>query len=128
MQRYPDIEIYLAKAPIEALDAWLAASLDAPPLSRAGKRQWRTTGHLDGTKVPVLLVEQAADGFASLWFDSGATPWPRDADCARSAASALDVEVRCSLGGWQPGDDPDRFWRVQPDGQEDAITWPDSGQ
>ncbi len=76
----------------------------------------------------MLLVEKAADGFASLWFDSAHTPWPRDADCARDAAARLGCEVRCSLGGWQPGDDPDRFWQVLPDGHEGAIDWPDSGQ
>lgn len=128
MQRYPDIEIYLAQAPLEALDAWLAERLDAPPLKHAGKRKARTTGHGEGQRIPVLLVEQAADGYASLWFDSATTPWPRDVDCAREAAKRLGCEVRCSLGGWQPGDDPDRFWQVLPDGSEGAIDWPDSGQ
>ncbi|MFC3284341.1 hypothetical protein [Litchfieldella rifensis] len=128
MQRYPDIEIYLARVSLDTLNAWLAECLDAPPLQRSGKRQARTTGHSDGHRIPVLLVEQAADGYASLWFDSSATPWPRDVDCAREAAMRLDCEVRCSLGGWQPGDDPDRFWRVLPDGREEAIDWPDSGQ
>ncbi len=128
MERYPDIEIYLAEATVERIDAWLGETLDAAPLKPAGKRKWRGQGHHDGATIPVLLVEGAADGFASLWFDSAATPWPRDADCARDAARALGCEVRCSLGGWQPGDDPDRFWQVHPDGQESAIVWPDSGQ
>lgn len=128
MQRYPDIEIYLAKVPHEALNVWLAERLDAPPLQRAGKGKARTTGYGDGRRIPVLLVEQAAEGYASLWFDSDATPWPRDVDCAREAAQRLGCEVRCSLGGWQPGDDPDRFWQVLPDGSEGAIDWPDSGQ
>ncbi|QJQ95023.1 MULTISPECIES: hypothetical protein [Halomonadaceae] len=127
MQRYPDIEIYLASADIQALDAWLAERLDASPLTPAGKHQWRTVGHLEGIRIPVLVVEKAADSFASLWLDSNTTPWPRDVDCARDASTALGCEVRCSLGGWQPGDDPDRFWRVLPDGTEEAFTWPDSG-
>ncbi len=128
MQRYPDIEIYLANASLERLNAWLGAQLDAAPLEPAGKRKWRGQGHREGARVPILLVENAADGFASLWFDSAATPWPRDIDCARAAVAALCCEVRCSLGGWQPGDDPDRFWQVCPDGHEGAIDWPDSGQ
>lgn len=128
MERYPDIEIYLAEAVIERLDAWLGQTLDAVPLQPAGKRKWRGRGHRDGADIPILLVENAADGFASLWFDSDTTPWPRDTDCARDAARALGCEVRCSLGGWQPGDDPDRFWQVSPDGSEGAIVWPDSGQ
>lgn len=128
MERYPDIEIYLAHAPLEALNIWLAQALDAPPLTPAGKSKWRTQGHCGGHRVPVLLVEDAADGFASLWLDSADTPWQTDQEAAQHAAHALSIEVRCSLGGWHPGDDPDRFWQVLPDGQERAINWPDSGR
>ncbi|WP_148253268.1 hypothetical protein [Aidingimonas lacisalsi] len=128
MQRYPDIEIYLADISVDALNDWLSERLDAPALSRAGKRKWRTTGNLHGLTIPVLLIEQAADGFASLWFDSDATPWAKDIDCAREAVERFDCEVRCSLGSWQPGDDPDRFIRVLPDGTEEEMDWPDSGQ
>ena len=128
MQSYPDIEIYLAHCDIARLDAWLRHAIDAEPLSPAGKRQWRTLGWRDGSEVPVLIVEKAADGFASLWLDSPETPWASDAACARDAAARLDCEVRCSLGGWQPGDDPDRFLQVLPDGSEQPIDWPDSGQ
>ncbi len=126
--RYPDIEIYLAKAPVASLDEWLGTAIGAEPLAPAGKGKWRTRGRLAGGEIPVLLVERAADGFASLWFDSAETPWPDDAACARAAAMRLGSEVRCSLGGWQPGDEPDRFLRVLPDGREEEIHWPDSGQ
>jgi hypothetical protein len=126
--RYPDIEIYLAKAPREALDAWLADAIAAAPLAPAGKGKWRTRGRREDGEIPVLLIEQAADGFASLWFDSPDTPWSDDRACARAAARRLGGEVRCSLGGWQPGDDPDRFWQVLPDGREAEIDWPDVGR
>lgn len=126
--RYPDIEIYLAKAPVASLDEWLCTAIGAEPLAPAGKGKWRTRGRLAGGEIPVLLVERGADGFASLWFDSAETPWPDDAACARAAAMQLGAEVRCSLGGWQPGDEPDRFLRVLPDGREEEIHWPDSGQ
>ena len=91
-------------------------------------RRGRPRGRLDGREIPVLLVEKAADGFASLWLDSPDTPWESDQACARAAATRLGCEVRCSLGGWQPGDDPDRFLQVLPDGSEREIDWPDSGQ
>lgn len=125
--RYPDIEIYLAKCDLDALNAWLAEALTAPPLAPAGKHQWRTRGHTDAGEVPVLLVMKAADGFASLWFDSPHTPWATDAACAREGADRLGCEVRCSLGGWLPGDAPDRFLQVRPDEGETQIDWPDSG-
>ncbi|MDN3521339.1 hypothetical protein [Halomonas ramblicola] len=125
--RYPDIEVYLARVEAQRLDAWLAEAIDAEPLAPAGKGKRRTRGRLEGREIPVLLVERAADGYASLWFDSDATPWASDRACARAAAAHLGCEVRCSLGGWQPGDDPDRFLRVLPDGSEAEIDWPDSG-
>ncbi|NWO57242.1 hypothetical protein [Chromohalobacter israelensis] len=129
MERYPDIEIYLAKTDIEAIQQWLDEHLEAPsPLVKRGKHQWRARARHAASEIPILLVENAADGFASLWFDSPHTPWPRDVDCARAAARTLGCEVRCSLGGWQPGDEPDRFWQVRADGVEGAIHWPDQGQ
>lgn len=128
MERFPDIEVYLAQVALDDLNAWLHSALNAAPLSPAGKGKWKTRGQYQGDCVPVLLVDKAADGFASLWFDSPHTPWLTDQECAQHAAEALQVEVRCSLGGWSPGDDPDRFWQVLPGGQEGAIEWPDSGR
>ncbi|MBB3142300.1 hypothetical protein [Halomonas organivorans] len=128
MERYPDIEIYLARVEPDALNAWLGEALDAAPLAPAGKHRWRTRGRHGEAEIPVLLVDKAADGFASLWLDSAESPWPTDAELARAAAKRLGCEVRCSLGGWQPGDDPDRFLQVRPDGGEATIDWPDSGQ
>lgn len=125
--RYPDIEIYLAKASIDDLDDWLRLAIQADPLAPSGKHQWRSRGRFDHDDIPVLLVEKAADGFASLWFDSSHTPWETDRACARAAAAHLGCEIRCSLGGWQPGDDPDRFLRVCSDGREEEFIWPDSG-
>ena len=99
MERFPDIEVYLARVTLDDINAWLADVLSAPPLSPAGKGKWKTRGQYQGDSVPVLLVDNAADGFASLWFDSGHTPWHTDQECAQHAAEALQVEVRCSLGG-----------------------------
>ncbi|MDN6180372.1 MAG: hypothetical protein L0I84_05130 [Halomonas subglaciescola] len=123
MERYPDIEIYLAHTPVAALNAWLDETLGAAALTPAGKGRWRTQGTCHGQAVPVLLVENAADGFASLWFDSDQTPWASDQQAAQSAAKTLAIKVRCS-GSWSPGDDPDRFLQVLPSGEEGTIHWP----
>lgn len=128
MERYPDIEIYLAKVERDAIDTWLGETIEASALVSAGKLRWRSRGRHRGDVIPLLLVEKAADGFASLWLDSPATPWATDTELARAAAAALDCEVRCSLGGWHPGDDPDRFLRIFPNGDEAVIEWPDSGR
>ncbi|MGO2131272.1 MAG: hypothetical protein ACTH3D_00030 [Halomonas sp.] len=128
MECYPDIEIYLAKkVEREAVDAWLGEAIGATALEPAGKLRWRSRGRYQGDAIPILLVEKAADGFTSLWLDSPATPWATDAELARAAAAALNCEVRCSLGGWHPGDDPDRFLQISADGSECIIAWVDSG-
>jgi len=124
MERYPDIELYLARMPAGVLDAWLGETLGAAPLTPAGKGKWRTKGTCHGQSVPVLLVENVVDGFSSLWFDSNQTPWLTDQEAAKDAAKALGIKVRCSLGGWSPDDDPDRFWQVLPSGEEGPIHWP----
>lgn len=127
MERYPDIEIYLAPLQLERLQEWLRERISAD-LVAAGKRRWRGTGRSEsGTKLPILLIEAAADGFSSLWIDSPDSPWPRDVDLARAINQALAIEVRCSLGGWQPGDAPDRFLHIDANGEEWVIEWPDSG-
>lgn len=128
MEHYPDIEVYLACNDAERISQWLANALETSvTLERAGKHQWRAAPIYKGQRLPILLVENAADRMASLWLDSDLTPWPRDADCARAASQTLACEVRCSLGGWQPGDDPDRFFQVLADGSEGVIYWPDAG-
>ncbi|WP_027965909.1 hypothetical protein [Halomonas halocynthiae] len=128
MERYPDIEIYLARqAKREAIEAWLSETIGAPALEPAGKLRWRSQGNYQGDAIPVLLVEKAADGFTSLWLDSPATPWATDAELAHAAAAALECEVRCSLGGWHPGDAPDHFLQITADGSEHVIEWVDSG-
>lgn len=128
MECYPDIEIYLAKVEHDAIDIWLGKTIGASALAPAGKLRWCSRGRYQGDVIPILLVEKAADGFASLWLDSPATPWATDAELARAAAAALGCEVRCSLGGWHPGDDPDRFLQLSPHGDETVIEWPDSGR
>ncbi|MGJ8516051.1 hypothetical protein [Carnimonas bestiolae] len=124
-ERYPDIEVYLAPLKITVLNEWLQQRLHVT-LDSTGKRQWAGTGLSEKQQpLPVLLMESVADGFASLWIDSPESPWARDIDLARDLNTALGVEVRCSLGGWHPGDAPDRFLRIERDGQESVIEWPD---
>ncbi|WP_025732384.1 hypothetical protein [Carnimonas nigrificans] len=124
-ERYPDIEVYLAPLNIRVLNEWLKQRLHVE-LTSAGKRQWAGTGLSEQKQpLPVLLMESVADSFASLWIDSPDSPWARDIDLARDLNAALGVEVRCSLGGWHPGDAPDRFFRIACDGSEGVMEWPD---
>ena len=122
IERFPDIEVYTKGIDTDALLAWLQATLHAA-LTPAGKGRWRGEGKGEyGAAVPCMVMEKAADGFTSLSFDSDATPWPRDIDCARALHAALGGEVRCSPGGWLPGDEPEQYIRLR-SGEESVITW-----
>lgn len=121
----PDIEIYLAGVSAEAALAWLQARFpEAPAQPRpAGKKQWRTGVRHDGHVIPVLLIEDAAPGFTSIWFDSAHSPWPDDMACAREAFAHFGCEVRATPGSWREGDDPDQWWYIGPRG-EGLLQWP----
>lgn len=119
---FPDIEVYIRSVETSTLLAWLAETLSAT-LQQTGPQSWhgKGVGH-DGAEIPCLLIERAMGGFTSLWFDSAATPWPRDIDCARALHTALGGEVRCSPGGWLPGEEPDTFVKLI-NGVESTIEW-----
>lgn len=122
IERFPDIEVYTKGIDTDDLLAWLHTTLHAT-LTPAGKGRWRGEGKGEhGATVPCLVMEKAADGLTSLSFDSDATPWPRDIDCARALHAALNGEVRCSPGGWLPGDELDQYIRLR-DGEESVMTW-----
>lgn len=121
----PDIEIYLATTAAADVLAWLQERFPEQPgrARPAGKKQWRLTLQHDGHALPVLVIEDAAPGFTSLWFDSPHTPWTSDQDCAREAFARFGREVRATPGSWQEGDDPDLWWRIDADG-EGLLHWP----
>lgn len=122
----PDIEIYLAGARPDAILAWLQQRFPestASALRPAGKRQWRVQVSHGSHAIPVLVIEEAAPGFTSVWFDSPQTPWPDDISCAREAFAHFRIEVRATPGSWQEGDDPDLWWHIDAAG-EGPIHWP----
>lgn len=121
-ERFPDIEVYIKGVDTEALRAWLHDMLHAT-LAPTGKGCWRGEGQGEhGSVVPCMIMEKVADGFTSLSFDSEATPWPRDIDCARALHAALGGEVRCSPGSWQPGEEPECYICLK-HGEESTLIW-----
>lgn len=104
---------------------WLSARFpDAPAALRpAGKKQWRTVLTQGAEDIPVLMIEEAAPGFTSVWFNSAHTPWADDLACAREAHRHFGREVRATPGSWHEGDDPDAWWSVAADGEK-LVHWP----
>lgn len=114
MSRPDDIEIYLDGIDCDAVIAWLVerfGTLVCGPIRRARSTRvavnWRTE------RLPVLIVEDASDGFTSVCFDSPHTPWADDLECAREAETHFDVEIRCSRGSWRPDAAEPGWWRLR---------------
>lgn len=122
----PDIEIYIAAVTPEAVLDWLrqrfpdAAATPKP----AGRKQWKLALQHAGRTLPVLVIQDAAPGYVSVWFDSPHTPWADDIACARDAFAHFRSEVRATPGSWQEGDDPDRWWHITAAG-EGFVSWPE---
>lgn len=121
----PDIEIYLAVTKAADVLDWLAARFPEHQKPRpAGKRQWRQVMEFSGHSLPILVIEEAAPGFTSLWIDSAHSPWPDDMSCAREAFAHFGCEIRATAGSWTEDGDPDTWWSISQRG-EAVIHWPE---
>ena len=49
-------------------------------------------------------------------------PWAQDLDCAHAASAEMETQVRSIAGGWNDGDDPDEYWKVE-NGEAEKIQW-----
>lgn len=124
-KRYPDIEIYLKLNDASLVTPFLKAYLEDvsdPQVHRKGAR-WQISHQ--GNRFRVQWIPNAVGQWSSLWFNSDQTPWATDSEAARAAAEMLAQKVRCSPGPWQPGDDPDAWLEVTPQGEILQIQWPE---
>lgn len=119
----PDIEIYLKRVDQDALLTWLAQHFSVESQHAAG----------DTLKLQLIYQEQplectivnnaARGGYSSLWFKQNITPWSDDEACARAAFETLGVEVRCSKGGWLPGQEDEGAWLRFTDKGVSEVNW-----
>ncbi|PRB76517.1 hypothetical protein [Pseudomonas sp. MYb185] len=122
--RQPDIEIYLKEDFLDELNGWLEQHVGRVDLGPWSGTTRRGTLHGDAA-IPLMIVRKAAGKWASIWFESEATPWATDLDCARAVAAGINREVRCSIGGWEEAQgeaDADRWYKVTTEGEEE-FTW-----
>lgn len=118
--RFPDIEIYIKRAPLADIVAWLTRRFTVTETRRRGDTIICELGHGAGE---CAIVENAVKGgFTSVWFKSPDTHWATDRDCALEAVEVLGVEVRCSTGSWQEQGDAPGWLRITPEG-ESPIHW-----
>lgn len=121
-ERHPDIEIYVHRCSLKKISAWLESTFERVETAGSKGNTHRFTASHAGHSIPVTVIEKAAPGYSSIWFDSDQTPWPRDLDCARQALPQLNCEIRCIASGWSEGDEPDEWWSVSQD-VEQKIPW-----
>ncbi|MDF1761991.1 MAG: hypothetical protein P1U57_01155 [Oleibacter sp.] len=124
--RFPDLEIYLMKANVDAVAEWLTSTLGELTVIRQNNAltTWRVNN------MEILFTAQAEKNFSSLWFKQNTTPWLSDLDAGRAAYAALQTEVRCSAGGWKEDDDAgansdsenDQWIKINQNGEK-AFSW-----
>lgn len=122
----PDIEIYVAED-LNAILGWLRRRFgviaDPSTRQRQNMRVHRTHTTHGNQRLPILIVEGGTEGFSSILFESDASPWQNDLECAREATKALGCEVRCCDGPWQPGQPEETlWWSLSPNGER-RVHW-----
>lgn len=121
--RHPDIEIYIKNRSLEQILTWLRRRADSLESHNSVGGTHSLTAFINSQRIPVMIHEKAVGkAWISVWFRSDATPWVRDIDCAHEVAAALETQVRCIVSGWQDGDDPDEWWKIE-GGEVEKITW-----
>lgn len=123
-QRHPDIEIYIKDRSVAQISDWLETICDSLESEFQQGQVHHYIGAINGTKIPVMIHEKVSGkAWTSVWFNSDQTPWLKDLDCARQAATTLNTQIRCIASGWNTGDEPDEWWKVDTDGQAEKCLW-----
>ncbi|EAT12142.1 hypothetical protein HF888_05005 [Bermanella marisrubri] len=123
-ERYPDIEIYALDITFKQIGDWLKTRFSEVEQTQLVKKksEARATWKADGMIVTVF--GNAVGAFSSIWFQTNATPWDTDLECAQTASHELNTEIRCSNSGWSEGQRPDtKWWQILPNQQEALIDW-----
>lgn len=121
--RHPDIEIYVKDRSLNAILDWLNSYSSEPsPVSSKGLIHELEVTFPEG-RVGVMIHEKVAGkAWVSVWFKDNLTPWVKDLDCALAASQEMTTQVRCIAAGWDDGDDPDEFWKIE-NGEQEKIQW-----
>ena len=118
-----DLEIYLLKPDVTALQKWLESSLgtlESNGTQLGDSIQWI---HKD-TQMLIVYTPKADGNFGCLWFKTNETHWKTDLECARSAHKTLSIEVRCAGTQWnEQASDDQPGWIKLLRGEEKPFHW-----
>ncbi|OZG70491.1 hypothetical protein BTA51_25495 [Hahella sp. CCB-MM4] len=125
-ERFPDIEIYVLNTTLENIIDWLNTELSEVSQPIPQGTVVKLTAVYHGQTIPITVTPGAAGKkFTSVIFDSDATPWDTDLDCARAAYKHFESEIRCSASSWveeEAEDAPELWWKVNDQGEK-KINW-----
>ena len=122
VQTSNDLEIYLLKADVDALESWLSNTLGEIQADSGDNQTHRWTHLASGMRI--IFTPKADGNFGCLWFKTNDTPWSDDLACARAAHSALNVEVRCASTEWnETASDDSPAWVKPIRGEEKLFDW-----
>lgn len=122
-ERHPDIEVYIKDSSIPAILKWLEHRSDHIERRETRGLIHELVAQIDAVNVPVMIQERAVGkAWISIWLNSSETPWNQDIDCAKEISQHLNVQTRCVVDGWQEGDEPDEWWKID-NGQQEKINW-----
>lgn len=119
-----DVEIYLRKPDLNAIEEWLRERFDRCQHLKSTDSHHVYQIEYQGETFKTRVLERVAGQFTCVWFDHPNLPWKSDQQCAHEAFNKLGVEVRCNPGGWRPDQDPDEWLKVNQHGEE-TILWRD---
>lgn len=120
-----DLEIYIRDLAPGAVSGWLENHLQQLELDDSSCASViKGFARCQGESLRIALYPGAfGKRFTSLVIEGPRLPWSTDLDCARSAWSAMDSEIRCSPGDWQEGEpvDGQKWWRLDHRGEQQVV-------
>lgn len=122
MTQQSDIEIYVADLLIESLETWLVTLFNPITEENCSGRAIKYRTSYQGEEFAIVIVNNAAHNFSSVWFNSPNLPWTTDIECAKCAYKYFKTEIRCVESGWQEGQDPDQWYSISAKGER-MIVW-----
>jgi len=121
--RHPDIEIYVKNRSLEEIQAWLQSCSENLTTHSSKGQIHELQMEFQGQLVELMIHEKVAGkAWVSVWFKANNTSWNTDLDCAHAASQGMDTQIRCIASGWNDGDDPDEYWKVE-NGEQEKIQW-----
>ena len=122
-ERQPDIEIYLKRPAFDDISAWLQTHFDINAVTPQGPDNLLDLSFNNQRLQCLIIARVAKGGYASVWFKQNNTPWRSDLECAEDAHVLLDVETRCSVGGWHNSREERGGWYRLSIGEKSIVNW-----